>query len=101
MTTRSVFLVTHNDGDYYTRHAETLAAFTSRDAALEFAFNRQVDEIELYNVVLTGLAVEERRGSEVVSTLDVVPRVGVSTDSYDDSVTDRDAVYRDLGRILS
>ena len=101
MKTRSVFLVTHNDGDYYTRYPQTLAAFTSRDEALEYAFNRQVEEIELWDGVVKGLAIEERRGSEVVSIVDVTPTRGVSTSLFDDSITDRAAVYRDLGRVLS
>lgn len=102
MADSSVFLVTFNDGDYYTRYPETLAAFVSRQAALDYALCYQAQEIESSGDVVLGLAVEERRGDEVVSTLSVEPRVGVGRDEYGTlRVIDRSAVYRDLGRLLS
>lgn len=99
MADSSVFLVTFNDGDYYTRYAETLAAFVSRQDALDYALCYQAQEIESSGYVLLGLAVVEQRGEEVVSTLSVEPRVGAGLTRR--RVLDRSAVYRDLGRLLS
>ncbi len=102
MTDSTVYLVTFNDGDFYTRYPETLAAFASRQDALDYALCYQASEIETSGDVVLGLVVEERCGDEVVTALSVEPRVGVGRDQYGEiRITDRDAVYRDLGRVLS
>mgnify|MGYP000509653119 CR=1 FL=1 len=101
MTTSSVFLVTYNDGDYYTRYDDVLAAFTSRDDAAAYALGVAAAEVEVYGDVREGLCLVERAGADEVSRVDVVPLVGFERDEYEGSrVTDRDAVYRSLERIL-
>lgn len=101
-STPSVFLVTFDDGDYYTRYPETLAAFSSRQDALDFALCTQVAEVELWGRPLQGLAVVERAGDDEVSSLPVVPQKGIRPDRWGGvEVIDLDAVYSDLGELLS
>lgn len=104
MTTSSVFLVTYNDGDYYTRHDKTLAAFTSRVDAAGYALSIFAADLEVYGEVQEGFSLVERVGEDEISRVDVLPIVGCA---FDDPllhrglrVTDRDAVYRSLERIL-
>ena len=103
MTTSSVFLVTYNDGDYYTRYAETLAAFPTREEALNYVLCRQAFEIEFRSEVMRGLEVVEMCGEEELSRLEVCPLVGVELEHEGDDyyrVAARAAAYRSLERIL-
>ena len=104
MATSSIFLVTHDDGDFYTRHPDTLAAFRSRDEACAYALCRQAYEIESFGEIVTGLQVREVRGDELVSVVEAVPTLGLRREwpgqQDPEGVADRDAVYRDLERQL-
>jgi hypothetical protein len=100
----SVFLVTVNDGDYYTRYAETLGAFTDRNEALGFAFAAQAASFETFDEALEGLEVVEMNGGDVVASLSAVPSEGIVAE-YEGAtnflVTDVAAAYRSLVRALS
>lgn len=101
MASSSIFLVTHDDGDFYTRHPDTLAAFRTRDEACAYALCRQAYEIESFGEIVLGLQVREVRGDALVSVTEAAPTLGLLRGVGDDEVVaDRDAVYRDLERQL-
>lgn len=101
MSTSSVFLVTYHDGDYYTRYDDVLAAFTSRDDAAAYALGVAAAEVEVFGDVREGLYLVERAGADEVSRVNVVPLVGFEARVLGEPrVTDRDAVYRSLERVL-
>jgi hypothetical protein len=114
----AVFLVTQDDGDFYSKRV-TLAAFDTRLAACDFALSMQAAEMESFGEVLAGLEVNTFEGPTCVDTIDAVPMCGVGTDAYvfenfrrdrltfspsgwarSFEVTNLDAAYRSLERHL-
>jgi len=102
MTNSSIFLVTYNDGDYYTRNAETLAAFSSRIEASDFVLAYLAFSAERFGESIDGVSIVEMVGSETVSSLDIAVNMGVDRSvALYPVLYDLGAFYRGLERALT